>query len=360
MNVLSKKSRMRQMFQYGDNNLSITELLQKPEIVGYLEKNGPLTYTSQRDKLCKLLREGKINPQLVLEYAAQHPPVERVIDTRYGTQRRRANLPKKDTKGRTLFGPEPTPITRRRNRAILINGERLTARQTLERYPQLRGYLQLERRLAERTLHAKLRRDFKNGRIPDHILNENPPQFQIILGALDLAVRDYILDDPRIRNYDIPSLFNYPRPQIVNLMQQNFNTKVYLNVKTKMAKIGGEYMEDTFKFYSGEFEIFPGTDLNDILKQMESTIMERFAKLEQAVGSGWSLIGIIDVKMHFANYQPLAGSSYVKLPKVIRDKGAVVNIGNKDDNECFKYAVTQALNPVAKNAGRITKELKEQ
>ena len=224
------------MFQYGNATLSITELLQKPEIVGYLEKDGPLTHASQREKLRKLLRLEKINPHLVSEYAVQHPREEIIIDTRYGTQRRRANLPKKDTKGRILFGPEPAPIPQRRNRVILINGERFTARQALERFPQLRGYLQPERRLVERTLHAKLTRDFKNGRIPDHILNVNPPQFQIIRGALNLAVRDYILDDPGIRNYDIPSLFNYLRPQIINLMQQNFNTKVYLNIKAKNGK----------------------------------------------------------------------------------------------------------------------------
>ena len=85
-----------------------------------------------------------------------------------------------------------------------------------------------------------------------------------------------------------------------------------------MAKIGGEYKEEIFTFYSGEFEIFPGTDLNDVLKRMESTTVDRLAKLEQAVRSAWSLIGIVDVRMHFASYQPLSGSSYVKLPKVIR------------------------------------------
>lgn len=230
----------------------------------------------------------------------------------------------------------------------------------MERYPQLRGYLEPDKRLKEGTLHAKLRRELRDGKIPDHILNLYPPQFQITRGALDLAVRDYTLDDPRISNYDIPSLFNYLSPQIINIMQQNFNTKVYLNIKAKMAKIGGEYKEEIITFYSGEFEIFPGTDLNDVLKQMENTIVERFAKLEQAVGSGWSLTGIIDVKMHFANYQPLAGLSYIKLPKIIKDKRAVINIENKGDNGCFKYAVTRVLNPTHQNASRVTKGLTNQ
>ena len=94
------------------------------------------------------------------------------------------------------------------------------------------------------------------------------------------------------------------------------NTKVYLNLKAEMMKVNGEQKE-IHKFYSGEFEIFPGTDLNEVLTQMRNTILERLAKLENAVGSGWTLIGLVPVEMHFADYKPLAGSSYVKLPEVI-------------------------------------------
>ena len=105
MNVPNMRGK-KQTFTYGNDSLSITELLRKPEIVGYLEKDGPLTYGSQQEKLRKLLREGRINLQLVMEHAAQNPTVTRVQDTRYGTQRRRANLPRKTTKGEVLFGSE--------------------------------------------------------------------------------------------------------------------------------------------------------------------------------------------------------------------------------------------------------------
>lgn len=75
------------------------------------------------------------------------------MDTRYGAQRRHANLPKKNNKGEVLFGPEPAPILPRQRGVIEINGERLTARQALERFPQLRGYLQHGRVLKERMLY---------------------------------------------------------------------------------------------------------------------------------------------------------------------------------------------------------------
>ena len=57
--------------------------------------------------------------------------------------------------------------------------------------------------------------------------------------------------------------------------------------------------------------------------------------------------------------RPLRGSSHIPLPNKIKDTKALINIKNKD-NQCFKYAVTRALSPVTKNAGLISKELKEQ
>ena len=48
-------------------------------------------------------------------------------------------------------------------------------------------------------------------------------------------------------------------------------------------------------------------------------------------------------------YSPLRGSSYIELPKELAVKKAIINMKNEDD-QCFKWAVTRALNPVDKNA----------
>ena len=95
MNVQNMRGK-KQTFTYGNEFLSITELLRKPEIVGYLEKDGPLTYGSQREKLRKLLRDGRINQRMVMEHAAQNPTAPRIQDTRYGTQRRRGKSSEED------------------------------------------------------------------------------------------------------------------------------------------------------------------------------------------------------------------------------------------------------------------------
>jgi len=44
------------------------------------------------------------------------------------------------------------------------------------------------------------------------------------------------------------------------------------------------------------------------------------------------------MEINISKYKPLKGSSYIDLPKEIKDKKAIRNSKN-DDNECFKWAV---------------------
>ena len=170
----------KQTFQYGNNYLSITELLKKPEIVNYLGKDKKLTYASQRDKLPKLLREkGDGLQQLVTEHNLQNPPRQQQQQAEntplYGAKRVRAGLPKKNTKGQAI-GPARQPIPRRGPPVgiITINDENLTARQVLSRYPNLQNELQKDRRISEKSLHAKVKTWFRKNKITNEMLRLNP------------------------------------------------------------------------------------------------------------------------------------------------------------------------------------------
>ena len=55
---------------------------------------------------------------------------------------------------------------------------------------------------------------------------------------------------------------------------------------------------------------------------------------------------------------PLGGSSYITLSKFLATKKAIINIKN-DDDECFKWVITRALNPVEKNSESIDKKLRK-
>jgi len=70
-----------------------------------------------------------------------------------------------------------------------------------------------------------------------------------------------------------------------------------------------------------------------------SSQLERFTNL----GSGWSLIGIEDFTINIARFNPLMGSSHIETPKFIKVKHAVINVENKKDEQCFRWAILFAV-----------------
>ena len=65
-------------------------------------------------------------------------------------------------------------------------------------------------------------------------------------------------------------------------------------------------------------------------------------------GSNWRFERVISLDIHLVDFIPLRGSTFIPLPKKIADKKAVINMKNDDDDQCFKWSVTRALNPVVK------------
>ena len=74
-------------------------------------------------------------------------------------------------------------------------------------------------------------------------------------------------------------------------------------------------------------------------------------------GSGWVIDKIEGLYTNVASYEPLSGSSYIPLPKVLNNsmKG-LINLKNKD-HKCFKWC--HVINPQNKNAERINKQDKK-
>ena len=90
---------------------------------------------------------------------------------------------------------------------------------------------------------------------------------------------------------------------------------------------------------------------------MIDEIEEEIQKAEQAAGSGWVFVEVEDLTLHTDIWNPINASSYIDLPKELKNKNAIINMKNQD-NECFKWCVLRALNPKDKNAERIDKDLK--
>ena len=137
--------------------------------------------------------------------------------------------------------------------------------------------------------------------------------------------------------------------------------KVHTVLVCKMGRTNSETGKDTLTiahFSSKTHSMISEEDVKNEYPTMKEKMLESLAKY-QKLGSGWRLLSVEMLEIFITKFKPLNGKSYKPFPKVIVKKNAVINIEN-DDDQCFKWAVTRALNPAERNPNRITKILKTQ
>ena len=93
---------------------------------------------------------------------------------------------------------------------------------------------------------------------------------------------------------------------------------------------------DTFYSHSKAEKIINESDIDDMFKSIYTTIISNTQK-SLGKGSGWIIDSVINHTISISKYNPLAGSSYIKLPKELNHpRKRLINIENIDENECFK------------------------
>ena len=76
--------------------------------------------------------------------------------------------------------------------------------------------------------------------------------------------------------------------------------------------------------------------IDDKFQSLYTTIITNIQK-SLGKGSGSIIDSVINHTVSISKYNPLAGSSYIKLPKELdHPRKGLINIQNTDDNECFK------------------------
>ena len=177
--------------------------------------------------------------------------------------------------------------------------------------------------------------------------------------ALRQFTREKIIDGKP--GYDPKTFFQKTRNILIKFFKENKNTKMKMILICQMQKTDlttGETIEIEADFHS-DIEInIAEKDDKKLLDKMIARIEEVLANFQQS-GSNWVFQEIQRLEIHFANWQPLGGSTFIPLPAKLKNKKAVINPKN-EDNQCFKWCIARALNPVKKNSERITKELIEQ
>ena len=92
------------------------------------------------------------------------------------------------------------------------------------------------------------------------------------------------------------------------------------------------------------------TDIKLAIQASQQQILNKIAQWISE-GSGWTIQSIENHYINIVNYDPLKGSSYIKLPQELKNRG-LINLQN-EDNECFRWCHIRYLNPQEKDPQRI-------
>ena len=163
-------------------------------------------------------------------------------------------------------------------------------------------------------------------------------------------------------NYDPFEFLEYGKPVMVNILKSNKNIKtiLYLYILMMRGEPGDPATKIAeFAFHSGIKLNLEGTDESELYDEMANEIEEEINRIQDLPeeGSGWLFFRVEKMVLHTTRWDPINAGSYIVLPEALRNKHAIINMKNEDE-ECFKWCVLRALYPKDKNAERIDKDLK--
>ena len=185
-----------------------------------------------------------------------------------------------------------------------------------------------------------------------------PARPEAVINAIDGNVRRWTISG---EGYVTPEDFlNSVRDGVKEVVDGVVGPKkVYTVLKCVLVKHDLKTGDRIFSDFNGHSKAHTVTaELGETYEEMRNKMLESLAKYQKE-GSGWQLYSVKGLDISVVRFNPLSGSRYSKLPPLIAKKKAVINMKN-DDDQCFKWAVTRALNPTDNHPERVTKELRDQ
>ena len=190
--------------------------------------------------------------------------------------------------------------------------------------------------------------------------SEKPvPEKRTIISQVEKALRGYTKSfDIQLRDEKDPLIQSQKSRKAINHLFKNLliQTKGFKFVETLQVKFV-KWSNDKKISKNGYFNsttdlIINETDIKLSLQASQQQILNKIAQWISE-GSGWTIQSIENHYINIVNYNPLKGSSYIKLPQELKNK-SLINLQNKD-NECFRWCHIRHLNPQEKDPQRIKK-----
>ena len=143
--------------------------------------------------------------------------------------------------------------------------------------------------------------------------------------------------------------------KIKKLLRRSRGLKIVEKLKVTFEKTTSK---DETIIKTAYFNCNTFTITNEELQLSKQQIINKIAQWISE-GSGWSIESVDNHYINIVKYNPLKGSSYIKLPQELRNNAKGLKSMKNEDNECFRWCHIRYLNPQDKDPQRIKKIDKE-
>ena len=175
---------------------------------------------------------------------------------------------------------------------------------------------------------------------------------------------EYISKGDEYKNLSPEEYLDIIRPYLKDLINDHKTSgewKIQLVILNKC--ISSKNFEETCSVYSASdnTEIFMGSDTNEVIDRLFDTMFQRFQKTKETSFERGSEFIFENVDLlyyyYFHKIDMKRRGSYKETPECLKNKKATINPKNMNDDHCFQYGISVALNhkDIGRDPHRIPK-----
>ena len=149
--------------------------------------------------------------------------------------------------------------------------------------------------------------------------------------------------DPQVQLHQSKEL---TKDFLIGELNKNYGIKIKNRLNITFMKQIEKVNVDFFK--SNAREIINENDIETVISDAGNELINRISEWISE-GSGWVIKSVETHEIDISKYKPLRRSSYLPLSE--KNKKAMINIENKNDNECFGWCHLAFLFPLKTSGG---------
>lgn len=148
---------------------------------------------------------------------------------------------------------------------------------------------------------------------------------------------------------------NSIRDKVRNLINESLKKHTCIKINFELFSIFFMFKNNTQEiksFSTKNVSIYFNYDFKSFFSSIVNTLINKSQEFEER-DSGWTFLCCSHLELNVNKYVPLRGSTFIELPRTLKNKKACINIRNSDQY-CFLWSVVASLYPAKSHCDRIS------